>query len=688
MSKKGLRTAVLVFVVFTVFVVYILQLMQMQIVDGAAYKSRLNEGSSRDQIIEAARGEILDRYGNPLAINVTGYNVVLDRAFLPEEAQNRIILDLTRLLTESGEGWIDNLPISMEQPFQFIEDGAAAAEKVYAKQVERLKNDIGVAQYTSVDDVLYNLVQAYRLEDFSPQDQRTIAGIRYEMVRRGFNISTRYTFAENIAIATVAKIKERGFALKGVDVAESSVRQYVSGSIAPHIIGYVGPIYAEQKAEIEQKNKELKKINKDYRLNETIGKAGAELQFEETLRGSYGIRRITMNAQGDVIDAKTVTEPVPGNTLVLTIDSNMQQVAQDAMGKEIRYLQQNAPPGEGREADSGAVAVIHCKTGEVLAAATYPTYDMDTFKYDYASLLADERHPLTNRAYYGTYAAGSCYKPAVAVAGLATNGITPTTIYNCSRVYTRFDDYRPTCLSAHGNLTVLDALKHSCNIFFYELGYNVGIDTMNRFSAQLGLGQPTGIELPEKIGELSSPATKEQHEPGVPWTEGDIVQSAIGQLYNNFTPLQMANYTATIGNRGKRMELHMVKSIENYNLDGSVMVSEPKVAQVVDAPREVFDTVTEGMVRASRPGGTSGNYIGNYPIDIASKTGTPQTKRYPNSVFIAFAPAADPEIAVAVVIEKGWHGYTGAPVARAIFDQYFYSNNEQVAPIGYGVLLP
>lgn len=676
---KRLRTALLVFVVLSVFMVYVLQLMQVQIVEGETYKARLEQGTPIEQTVEAARGEILDRYGNPLAINMTGYNVVLDKAFLPSDRQNQIIWDLTRLLQEAGEEWIDNLPITTTQPFQFLEDDPQGESTYYARRVEQLKEHVGVAPYASVEDVFYVLVDRYGLEDFTPEQQRTIAGIRYEMERRGFNLQVPYTVAENISISTVSMIKERGFALQGVDVAESTIRQYVSGDTAPHIIGYIGPIYQEE-------YQQLKERDPSYQLNDLVGKSGIESQFESVLRGKDGLRTLMMNSSGDVIDIVEEVEPVPGNTVVLTLDSKLQQTALGALERQIKNLQETAPEGEGKEADSGAVVAIDCKTGEILVAATYPSYDMDTYRNNYSSLSSDPRLPLFNRALDGTYAPGSCFKPSVALAGLNEGLITPTTTITCGRVYTRFQDYHPTCLSAHGAITVMDALRYSCNIFFYELGWQLGIEKMDDYAAQLGLGQPTGIEIHEEIGELSSPETKEKYSNEL-WSDGDVVQSAIGQLYHRFTPLQLANYAATIANRGERMEAHIVKSIEGYNLDKTISVTEPKVAQKVDASEEAFESVIEGMVRASRIG-TSSQWFGDYPLDVASKTGTPETHAYPNSTFIAFAPAEDPQIAVAVVIEKGWHGYTGAPVAKEIFNQYFFSDTQEAQVEGYEQLLP
>ncbi len=665
--RKGLRTVALCSAVLVVLTLYILQLMRMQIVDGEWYKQLVNRGDTREQTVDAARGEILDRYGRPLAINATGYNIVLDKAFLPAEKQNRIILDLCRLLEQSQEEWIDNLPITEEAPFRFVEG--------YEDQVERLKKNIGVQPSATASDVLYWMTERYGLQEFTPQEQRIIAGIRYEMEQRGFNIEVRYTFAENISIATVSKVKEHSYVLEGVDVRESTTRQYVSGSVAPHIIGYTGPIYQEEYGALREKG---------YALNDTVGKAGIELQFEDTLRGKPGKRKITMNAEGDVIDAVTEVEPVPGNSIVLTLDSAMQEVALSAMERQIAYLNATAKEGEGKEADAGAVVAIDCKTGELLVCATYPSYDMLSFRTDYPSLLT-ETQPLFNRALQGTYAAGSCFKPGVAVAGLAEGIIDRDTTINCVHTYTRWQGYQPTCMGYHGNINVLDALRVSCNYFFYELGFLLDIGRINQYASQFGLGQPTGIELPESVGALSSPETKAQVT-GEEWYPGDVVQSAIGQSYNRFTPLQLANYAATIANRGKRMQVHIVKSIESYNFDETVYEAVPTVAGVVDAPAEAFETVVEGMVRVPRSGSASRDF-GSYFVDVAAKTGTPQTHEFPNSVFIAFAPAQDPELAVAVIIEEGWQGYTGAPVAKEIFDQYFYSKNQQSAVLPYNELL-
>ena len=671
-----LRMGLLGLILTGVFLGYLYKLMQMQIVHGEEYLKKAQQGSVRVQVEHAARGEIVDRYGRPLAINRSGFDVVFDGAYMPRGQENEIITRLIALMENAGEDWIDNLPISATEPFTFLEG--------YDTEIARLKKFLGLQEYATCDDVMHWLIDTYKLEGYDPVLLRKLAGIRYEMSQRGYSISVNYTFAEDIDISTVTKIKERAYELQGVDVVESAIREYVSGDIAPHIIGQIGPIYKEEYETLKDKG---------YQMDDVIGKEGIEKYFEDQLRGVDGERQITLDSQGNVIDIKQTKAPQPGNTVVLTIDRDLQRVAQTALENQIKNLQQNAAPGAGKEADAGAVVAIEVKTGEILAAATYPSYDINNYRSDYSRLATDPLKPLYNRALLGLYAAGSTYKPSVALAALNEGLVEAGSTVNCGGVYTYYPgSYQPTCLSVHGPINVLNALRVSCNIYFYDVGRRLGIEKINKYSAQLGLGQPTGIEIGEKIGQLSSPEVKEKLE-GEPWYPADVLQSAIGQLYNQFTPLQLANYAATIGNRGKRMDVNIVKSIKNYTFTETVMENEPKVAQEVEASKEAFETVIDGMVMASGPGGTSFYYLGDYatgtyPYVIASKTGTPQTKEFPNSTYICFAPAEDPQIAIAVVIEKGWHGYTGAPVAKAIFDAYFFAGSGSETPQAMGQLLP
>ncbi|WRS28767.1 penicillin-binding transpeptidase domain-containing protein [Oscillospiraceae bacterium MB08-C2-2] len=652
-STIRLRRWILAALIVAVMVVFVARLVNIQIVDSAMYKKMVEGGYVSTQTVKAVRGEIVDRNGQPLAVNRMGFDVIVDKAFFPSDRQNEIILKLINLLEELGEDWNDLLPITETAPYTF-KDG-------YEGDVEKLKAFLGAQPYATVEDVIFWLTERYELEKYSPQDARRIASVRYEMERRGFAVNVPYTFASDIQMSSVIPIKERGRDLAGVDVVENAIRQYPNGTIAPHIIGTIGAIYAEEYPELKKNG---------YLMDDIIGKNGIEREFESQLRGKNGKREIYISLSGEVIEAAETIAPTPGNTVSLTLDMELQRIGQEALARQIKYLQDTAPEGEGKEANAGSAVMLNAKTGEVLAMVTYPSYDLSTYRQDYSTLIQDTvGAPLLNRALNGKYAPGSTFKPVVALAGLSSGVIDAHSTVNCTRVYTFYPDYPATCLGYHGLIDVNRALSVSCNIFFYDVGRRTGITTINDFAAQLGLGESTGIQIPEYIGQRSDPEVKKA-QMGEVWYPGDVIQSAIGQLLNQYSTLQLANYAATLGNRGQRMQVSIVKEIRDYSMDTVVEAFDPVVADRVDAPDEAFETVIAGMVTASRSG-TAIRHFGNYPVDVASKTGTPQTPDYPNSVFIAFAPAEDPQVAIAVIIEKGWHGYTGAPVAKELFDAYF-----------------
>lgn len=677
-SSQIKRIVLLAGVLIVVLLLFSLRLMDFQVVNGEAFEQKIEAGWTSTQVVKAPRGEILDRNGRPLAMNTIGRDVVIDQAFLERGSTNEVILKLITIMQEADEDWIDNLPLTDAAPFAF--------EEGYDADVARLKKALGLAEYATAQDVVYHLRERYDLQEMSDSDFRKVAGVRYEMEQRSFSMAMPYTFASDIKIETVPKIKERSFDIPGVDVVESTLRQYVSGDIAPHVVGRIGPIYAEEWKKLDQSR---------YAMNDMIGKEGAELAFESYLKGQDGERKILLNSQNDVIDVVEEKAPIPGNTVILTIDSQLQKVAQDALANKIVSMQNdlvNYPPGKGHEADAGAVAVIDVKTGEILALATYPSYNLTTFQKEYSELATSKPEKLLNRATMGGYTPGSIFKPLIALAGLNEGVITPSEHVFCGGIYTRFSDYQPGCLDVHGDINVVNALRWSCNIFFYDVGWRLGINKLNEYAAKAGMGQPTGIEIPEYVGRVASPELKPKLRPAgsedAKWTNGDVIQAAIGQQDTLLSPLQLANYTATLANHGERMELTLLKSVNSYLFDETVYEHEPKVAAKIDA-EEALETVREGMVAASRIGTARATFgDGVYEMKVASKTGTPETWRDPNSTFIAYAPADDPEIAVCVVIEKGWHGYTGAPVAREIFDAYFFSNQGKTSDeIKYGELI-
>lgn len=663
-----LRITLLAVLFLAIGVLFGLRLITMQIVEGAEYSELANKRSEQKQTVAAARGEIVDRYGRPMVVNRTGFNVVFDMAFLDHGKENDMILRLIDIMKQSGENWIDNLPLAKTPPFAFTENEG---------DVARLKKSVNVNSAATAQDVWYWLVERYQLENYTPEQQRLIAGVRYEMEQRGFNYKVQYTFAEDISISTITKIKENSFNLPGVDVRESAIREYVSADLAPHIIGRIGPIFADEMDKYKEKG---------YAANDIVGKEGIEQALESELRGTSGERQITLNNKGDVLEVVETKAPQPGNTVVLTIDKELQRVAQQSLEKQIKNLQQTAPPGKGKEADVGAAVVIHVPTGEVLASASYPSYNLATYQQDYTDNAKNPLLPFFNRALNGKYAPGSTYKPAVSIGALNEGVIERGSLVNCTGRFQMWNDYKPKCLSVHGNINVVTALQHSCNIFFYDTGWKQGIDKINKYSKMLGLGEPTGIELPENIGQRASKEYSESH--GERWEAANVVMASIGQGGNEFSPLQIANYTATIANGGVRMKAHLVKSVVSYNFEQTVKESKPEVMADLQLKPGVVDVVRDGMIAAAGPNGTSLGAFNNYGVTVAAKTGTPETSSQTvNSVYIAFAPAEKPEIAVAVVIEDGWHGYTGVPVAKAIFDQYFFANKDSEKPQAIETLL-
>lgn len=638
------------------FFIFAVQLFKIQILDNDKYVFLADNSGNRSQIIKASRGEITDRNGVVIASNKNSFNIALNKALIDKTNENQIILDIINLLSQYKIVYIDELPM-------VLNNNKILFDKNKKKEIELLKKFFESDNNISAEELWKKIIKKYKLQNYSKDKARLIAGIKYSMGIQGYSYSNPYIIARNIPIEVLIKIKETSHKFEGVEVIETPSREYILDNLAPHIIGNIGPIFAEEYESLKEQN---------YKLNDIIGKNGIEKYFEKYLRGKDGEKVINIDSQGNVSKIYIKNKPIPGNKLVLTIDSNLQYVAQKALEKQIINLNNTAPPGKGREADSGAVVVLDIKTGGVLAIASFPSYNINDYNKNFSKLINDEKKPLFNRALLGTYAPGSCYKPAVAVAALEENIVDSNSFVHCGHVYNFFSGYKPKCLGHHGNINVMDALKLSCNIYFYEVGRLLGINKINFYSQQLGLGCKTGIELPENVGQLASPELRKKN--GGNWYPGDVLQAAVGQSDNLISPIQLANYVSTVASRGERKKLCIIKEIRSY--DDKVIIYKQKqtVACKVTAKPQVFETVIEGMTRASRVG-TARRYFGNYPVTVPSKTGTPQTANLCNSTFICFAPDKDSEIAIAVVIEKGWHGYTGAPVAKDIIDEYLKIKN-------------
>ena len=674
LSKR--RAFALAMTVTVVFCLYATRLFQIQIVEGEAY-AKLSESTNAVQIdIAASRGEILDRNLRPIAINETSYTILFDRNYFPygsdaesQTMQNTCILSLTGLLSSAKESWNDTLPISRTSPYAFEENRDT--------DIASLKKMLRMADYATAQNCMDALIDRYRLEDYAPADQRTVAGVRYEMEIRGFAVKQPFTFASGISRDTMYKIKENNTQYRGVDVQPVPVRKYVNGDVASHLIGTVGPIYEGEYEELKEKG---------YALNDTLGRDGIEAAMEDALRGKTGTRTLIKDAKGTVISEEETVSPVPANSVVLTLDMALQEAAQNALDTEIKKLRQGAAGKlKGEDVKSGAVVVLDM-TGGVLACATWPNYNLSTYKQHYNELMNNPDKPLFNRALNGVYVFGSTAKPVVALSALMTGKITPTSHINCTRKYTYYDDYQPTCLSRHGSINVITALEKSCNYFFYETGRLTSIDTMNEYFAMFGLGEKTGIEVGESSGTLQSPDTVKAQ--GGTWYPGDTLRAAIGQL-STVTPIQLATYAMTLGNRGVRYKTHIVHSVQSYDGQEAELV-QPEVLARASLNDQAMDTVHEGMVRVVT-NGTASRFFRNQtvPYTLAAKTGTAQTvnTKSDHGIFIGYAPAEKPEIAIAVLMEQGTS--TGsAEVARMVLDAYFSAKSDGLAPTPEGELLP
>ena len=680
-NNPSVRLILLTVVIAAIFMGFAIRLMSLQVVHGEEYKEQVQQGVTYRQQVEPTRGEILDRYGRPFAVNKVGYDIIINVAYLPTSERNGVIQKIIELMIQEEQEWIDNLPITMEEPFRFT-DGAESESQI--RQLKRIAGNLTAD--TDAKTTMEQLLEKYGLEEMEDRSlARKIAGVRYEMERTGTNSTTPYTFAEDIPMELVVKIQEYSFDMPGIEISQSTAREYVDGELGSSFVGITGYISSEEYAEVD---KEL------YEYSDRIGKNGMEKAAESILKGTRGTREILVDAKGNVLSS-TVTEPAtPGNTIITTIDKDLQEAALRGLKNQIAHMQNTMAEDDGGLADAGAVVAVDVKTGEILAMANYPTYDLSDYYSNYSELANDSMRPLFNRAAQGTYVPGSIFKPSVAVGGLIEGIIDRDSKIECNHIYTRFLDYQPRCLGNHGFINLNFALTVSCNIFFYDVGYQLGIDKIADYANQLGLGVATGIEIEESTGRVSSPelfeALRAHNDPPETWSAGNVLQAAIGQLDNKFTPLQLASYTATLANNGQRMKLHLIREVKDYNLEETIETVEPVVLNTVEADEEVWDAVREGMISVSRDTtyGSSRYYLGAYPITVASKTGSPQANGTTDATFICYAPAEDPEIAIAVVIENGASGQKAAPVALEILNEYFGFHEEEAEALDENGLLP
>ena len=673
---RPLRAALLAAIPLLLCCGILAALYSLQVVHSKDYLEESLNTVYRTEAVPAARGNLLDRYGRVLVTNQVSYDLTIQRTLLVTDPDpNGILLNLIGMVEAEGIRHTDTFPVSDKAPFRYT-----AMSNTQRSRLADYLAHFELDEKIGADELMAWLREHYSVpEAYSDAEARLAVGVRWELELRSLFGIADYVFASGLDMGLIAAISERCY--PGVNVTTSSAREYKT-SYAAHLLGRVGPMDEDEWAYY----KEL-----GYPMNALVGKEGAEAAFEEYLHGTDGQRVTVRNAVGEVIESYYTVEPQAGGDVMLTLDLACQQATEDALAREIAKINSDrlkgvSDPESVQLAEAGAAVVIQVGTGDILAEASYPTYDLSRFYQDYEKLSADPAAPMYNRASQGTYAPGSTFKPVTATAGLTEGVITPeTTIYDRG-IIDEYDGYTFTCWTypgSHGTINVKEALQMSCNYVFYITGRNVGIDKLDEYAAAYGLGQPTGCELPEKTGTLASRSFKETAV-GEDWYVGDTFQASIGQSFHLFTPLQLATYAATIASGGTRYASHLLSGV---NGDRAFRF-EPVAVDTVDASEESFAAIREGMYMASRYG--SASYVfGNYPVPVCSKTGTAQVSEdaVNNAVFIAFAPMDEPEIALAVVVENGANGYYLAEVARDIFDWYFARETE-AEPIPENELLP
>lgn len=643
-KSKSIRISVMSVILVVVMLLYTVRIYNIQIVNASVYIEQLSGISTRVASIEAARGEILDCYGREIAVNREGYNIVFNSAYFRKTDMNACIITLINLLKKHNTEWNDKLKLDLKAPYGF-----SGSEK----ETKSIITNLGLANYATAKDCFKQMVKKYSLEDYTPDIQRLIMGVRYSMDIASFSIKNPYVFAEDVPAEIMTLVVESNFLLKGVSVEIAQFRQYADPSFAPHIIGTVGSIPAEKW--------ESKYKGEGYSFNDKVGISGIEYSEEENLRGTDGEITYKIDSAGNIISSEITKEPIPGNTVMLSIDKNMQLAAQNQLANTIKDLN-----SKGGVATGGAVVAVNVKSGSVLLAANYPSYTFEDYYNDYSSLLTAKNNPLLNRAFNGIYPSGSALKPAVAIAGLEEGLITPDESIFCKRRYTFYQGYQPSCMHYHGSTSLNKAISKSCNYYFFETGRRLGIDKMNRYLEAFGFGSHTGVEIGDSIGILSSPKTVTN------WFAGDTLRVAIGQM-NAYTPIQLANYTATIANGGTRYKNTLVERVMSYDLKKQLSSNEAEVVTKIDISNYTLNAVKKGMLSVTADG-TGSAAFHNYPIKVGGKTGTAQTTGADHSVFIAFAPFDDPEIAVCIIIEHGASGYATTSTVKAVLDAYFFTS--------------
>lgn len=659
------RYVFLVLLLLSAFGLFTARLIDWQIVEGEKYGDIAKNSTTYTVESEALRGEILDINGVGLAINTTGYKIVIDKLYMDDDKLNDSILSLVEMMEKCNEKWIDNLPILADK------NGGYTFAKDKEDEIASLKSkdNLNMNSYSTANECMAKLVELYDCKKYTEKQQRDIISVRYNMVKMGYSKTTPYTFADGISATTMAVISENFQDIPGIDVRSSTIRVNTNGTAAPHIVGAYGAISQEEYKE---------KQNEGYGLNDKIGKFGIEKSMESYLRGTPGSKMIRASSNGNVLDVVETKNAEPGNTVYLTIDARYQKLAQKALKdavKEAKEIEDTSSNGdeEDTECTGGAVVMLNVKDFSVICAATYPNYDLSKYWSDYSDIAAKKGNPLLNKAFNSAFAPGSTFKPLVASAALEEKVITKDTTIYCKGVYDYYDGLNLHCMGYHEDTNVTKGITVSCNYFFNEVGRLLGIDAIDSYATRAGFGSATGIELgygEETNGAIAGPENSKRW--GSEWYPGNTVQAAIGQSDTLVSPIQLATYAATLANDGVRLQPHIIRKIVDYSRENVIMENDPDKPTVVDKleiSKENQKIVRDAMINAVNESYSS--VFADFPIQIAGKTGTAENNSSDHANFICYAPADNPQVAIGVMIEHGKKSSVAMGVAKKLLLAYF-----------------
>ena len=705
-----------------------------QIAHGMDYRSESVVQITTTQTVESYRGPITDCNGKVLVSNREIYTVTFDPnqvvddlSLTPDEGNSlhdesvaRAMLRLLRLLREQGITWEDGLPVSQNSPYtytfsevtgtqrirfqNFLVDRDWSPTEITASTTQPLMSQSVLKEFAltsssgmSGDQLMMLMRKEFGIPStFTNHEARMVLGVLYELRLRTLQrnaATTPYFLAEDVSVDLISVLNDGNFT--GTVIGSKAIRQYHTNNAA-HILGRIGAIYdKEERDNLNAPYNAAKEAGEDtspyhyYELDDQVGKSGVELAFENYLRGKDGVRAITTNQDGKITSELYSTEPQPGGTVSLTIDIDFQAKVEQAIADGVEAAKAGARNDEERErmkTIGGAAAVVSVADSSVLALATYPSYSQMTYEEDREALSQDLAAPYNNRATNSAYAPGSTFKPMTAAAALESGIITPSTIINTLGHWTYPGDpnsYANCWLynssrGRHGKINVSKAITESCNYFFAEMGYQLGLDRLNEYAAAFGLGEHTGIELNERIGNRHENAPGEDQSP---W-------AGFGQASQLYTPLQLANYIAVLVRGGKRLDVHLLQDVTSYDGDTVLAEHQPEVISDLELADSTVEAIKKGMGDLVTSGSLRSQFL-NCNVTAGAKTGSAQVGDVlANGVFVCFAPFEEPEIAVAVVIEQGRSGAALASTAVQILNDYFAPSDVGYVTVPEGTLLP